>query len=237
MNANRVCFPCATTQVYKLLETITYHPEKSFSPTLCVSIAMKHCVCKTYPLDYDPRKTLEIRITERECDVSNCPNNYKNQQNLDDPDWSMYATPHENRRSPRSRQSDQSVFRYIVKALSDSSISGVNKLFSSKTLLQKTLWLIVLTSCLSGFSYQTYQFSKLYRKKPSVVQIEVENDGLAEFPAVTLCNTNRLVLYLYSIAGYTRIHAPFQHWIVLPFSHIPIDLATKYLFRSFILDP
>ncbi|CAL1270938.1 unnamed protein product [Larinioides sclopetarius] len=152
---------------------------------------MKYCVCKTYPLDYDPRKTLEIRITERECDVPNCSNNYKHQQNLDSPDWSMYTNPHANKRSPRSRELDQSVFRFIVKALAESSISGVNKLFSSKSLLQRAIWFIVLTCCLSGFAYQTYQFSKLYRKKPSVVQIEVENDGLAEFPAVTLCNNNR----------------------------------------------
>ncbi|XP_055931842.1 acid-sensing ion channel 4-A-like [Argiope bruennichi] len=152
---------------------------------------MKHCICKTYPLDYDPRKTLEIRITERECDVPNCPNNYKHQQQFDDPDWSLYATPHTNRSTPRSKHFDQSVFSYIVKALSDSSISGVNKVFASKTSVQRILWFIVLTGCLSGFAYQTYKFSVLYRKKPSVVQIEVENDGLAEFPAITLCNTNR----------------------------------------------
>ncbi|KAF8795506.1 Acid-sensing ion channel 5 like protein [Argiope bruennichi] len=149
---------------------------------------MKHCVCKTYPLDYDPRKTLKIRITERECDV---PNNYKHQKPFEDLDCSLYATPHANRSTPRSKYFDQSVFSYIVKALSDSSISGVNKVFASKTSVQKILWFIVLSGCLSGFAYQTYNFSVLYRKKPSVVQIEVENDGLAEFPAITLCNTNR----------------------------------------------
>lgn len=148
-------------------------------------------------MDYDTRKRLEIRITERDCDVPYCPNNYKHQQHLDDPNWSLYTAPLPNYKSPRSRQLDQSILGYIVKALAASSISGVNKVFESKTWLQRTLWLIVLTLCLSGFAYQTYQFSVLYRKKPSVVQIQVENDGLAEFPAVTLCNTNRLVFYLY----------------------------------------
>ncbi|GFS89600.1 uncharacterized protein NPIL_315571 [Nephila pilipes] len=154
---------------------------------------MRHCTCKTYPLDYDPRKTLEIRISEAECDNINCSNNKSNLQ-MDDPDWSLYTTPLSTtiRSGSRSKHFSQSVFKYIVRALSESSISGVNKLFSAKSQFQRFLWALVLVACLSGFSYQTYHFSILYRRKPSVVQIEVENDGLAEFPAITLCNTNRL---------------------------------------------
>ncbi|GFY43712.1 CUB domain-containing protein [Trichonephila inaurata madagascariensis] len=154
---------------------------------------MRHCICKTYPLDYDPKKTLEIRISEAECDNIHCPNNQKHLQ-VDDLDWSLYATPLSTtiKSGSRSKYFNQSVSKFIVKALSQSSISGVNRLFSSKTRLQRFIWALVLIVCLSGFWYQTYHFSILYRRKPSVVQIAVENDGLAEFPAVSLCNTNRL---------------------------------------------
>ncbi|GIX84064.1 uncharacterized protein CEXT_226871 [Caerostris extrusa] len=149
---------------------------------------MKYCMCKTYPLNYDARKTVEIRISDGHCDVANCPNNNYRQQPSEDPDWSLYTTPLATRTksSPRSKHQDQSVWKFTIKALSESSISGVNKLFSANTRIQRFIWLLVLVCCLSGFSYQTYHFSILYRKKPSVVQIEVENDGLAEFPAVTL---------------------------------------------------
>ncbi|GFR01606.1 uncharacterized protein TNCT_334111 [Trichonephila clavata] len=155
---------------------------------------MRHCICKTYPLDYDPKKTLEIRISEAECDNIHCPNNQTHLQ-VDDPDWSLYTTPLSTtiKSGSRSKYFNQSVSKFIVKALSQSSISGVNRLFSSKTRLQRFIWALVLFVCLSGFWYQTYHFSILYRRKPSVVQIAVENDGLAEFPAVSLCNTNRLV--------------------------------------------
>ncbi|XP_071035751.1 acid-sensing ion channel 4-A-like isoform X2 [Parasteatoda tepidariorum] len=119
-------------------------------------------------------------------------------------DWIFYATPQviggcrcKNKTQQNRESYNQSVTRFLLRSLAKSSISGVNSVVSAKNPLQRVVWAVVLVCCLSGFSYQTYHFTKLYNEKPSVVQIEVENDGLAEFPSVTFCNTNRIRRSMY----------------------------------------
>lgn len=149
---------------------------------------------RTHPLGYDPRKTFEIRVTEKECDVHNCPNNYRTAGRMDPhpPDWTWYLNPQPLRAdTTRPKYHNKSVFGYLVKSIADSSISGLNKVFSSENWFQRLVWSLVLVFCLVGFGYQTLKFLRIYHRKPSVVQIDVENDGLADFPAVTICNTNR----------------------------------------------
>ncbi|KAG8191065.1 hypothetical protein JTE90_008379 [Oedothorax gibbosus] len=156
---------------------------------------MKKCHCRTHPLNYDSPKTVEIRVTERDCDVPNCVNNSRNLKASNQvPGWSWYmnSQPLRSNRSRTNKYRSQSIFGYLLRKLSESSISGVNKIFSAKNWFQRILWILVLAFCIVGFGYQTLKFLRIYYKKPSVVQTEVENDGMADFPAVTVCSTNRL---------------------------------------------
>ncbi|XP_035209181.1 acid-sensing ion channel 4-A-like [Stegodyphus dumicola] len=81
---------------------------------------------------------------------------------------------------------------FFWKQIAKSTISGINSVALAKNKPQRWSWFIVLAGCIIGFAYQTLSFSTLYNSKPTVVQIEVENDGLVEFPAVTICNLNRV---------------------------------------------
>lgn len=84
-----------------------------------------------------------------------------------------------------------SVFRFFITSLAKSSINGISNSTSTGNLIGRLIWIIVFIGCLSGFLYQASHFYRLYKTNPTVVQIEVENDGEVDFPAVTVCNTNR----------------------------------------------
>lgn len=154
---------------------------------------MKKCHCRTHPFDYDSPKSFEIRVTERDCDVPNCSNNYRNLKASNHlPDWSWYINPQPVRPNPsRCKYRSQSILEYLLRKFTQSSIDGVNKISSAKNWFQRIMWMLVLSFCILGFGFQTLTFLRIYYSKPSVVQIEVENDGMADFPAVTVCNTNR----------------------------------------------
>lgn len=84
-----------------------------------------------------------------------------------------------------------SVFRFFITSLAKSSINGISNSTSTGNLIGRLVWIIVFIGCVSGFLYQASHFYRLYKSNPTVVQIEVENDGEVDFPAVTVCNTNR----------------------------------------------
>ena len=84
-----------------------------------------------------------------------------------------------------------SVYRYFMNALVKSSINGINNWAKSKTGIWKFLWLAVIISCVAGYSFQTFALYSRYQSNPTLVQLQVENDGQAEFPAVSICNVNR----------------------------------------------
>ena len=95
--------------------------------------------------------------------------------------------------SSKSKRTDRSisVYRYFVNALAMSSINGVSNWAKSKTGIWKFLWLLVIICCAAGYGFQTFTFYSRYRSNPTLVQLQVENDGQVEFPAVSICNANR----------------------------------------------
>ncbi|GBM16170.1 hypothetical protein AVEN_126439-1 [Araneus ventricosus] len=97
------------------------------------------------------------------------------------------------RRSPyiETPPKDEKVFTFFMKALSKSTITGVNRLASTKNIFRKTLWCLVSLFCLGGFLYQAFWFAVVYNCSPTDVVLRVENDGTLEFPSVTVCNNNR----------------------------------------------
>ena len=130
------------------------------------------------------------------CDVYGSPYGYMNDI---DGEWTYRTSSassfirYTNRESSRSRNADYSisVFQYFSQSLAKSSIAGISNCFSTANAFGKLIWLLMFVLCAGGFGYQASRFYALYRTKPSVVQIEVENDGEVDFPAVTVCNTNR----------------------------------------------
>lgn len=84
-----------------------------------------------------------------------------------------------------------SVFSFFIASLAKSSINGISNSTSTGNVIGRLIWIVVFIGCVSGFLYQASHFYRLYKSNPTVVQIEVENDGEVDFPAVTVCNTNR----------------------------------------------
>lgn len=82
-----------------------------------------------------------------------------------------------------------SVTKYLLKK---SSIYAVSQVGHAESPYRKILWVIVLAAGLFGCGYEIYRFLILYFQYPVVVNLQVENERSLEFPAVTICNLNRM---------------------------------------------
>ncbi|GFT90402.1 uncharacterized protein NPIL_342581 [Nephila pilipes] len=87
---------------------------------------------------------------------------------------------------------NEKVFTFFMKALARSTITGVNRLASSRNVIRKVLWCLVSLFCLVGFMYQAINFAVVYNSSPTEVVLRVENEGTLAFPSVTVCNNNRI---------------------------------------------
>ncbi|KAG8198234.1 hypothetical protein JTE90_021491 [Oedothorax gibbosus] len=81
--------------------------------------------------------------------------------------------------------------------LTRSSVYAVSQLVTSSGIARKFLWLLVLVFGLMGCSYEVYRFLTLYFQYPVVITLEVQNGWQLDFPAVTVCNLNRIPLNYY----------------------------------------
>lgn len=142
-------------------------------------------------------KTSELGLSDGLCTVCGCPGYRDNrggftfQNNVRVLSNSKIPKSSSHNRCKKSN-SNISTFQFLVNLLATSSISGISNCASSRTGLRTLLWLIVFVGCFIGYLYQTLHFYNFYQHNPTVVQIQVENDGQVEFPAVTICNANRL---------------------------------------------
>lgn len=82
-----------------------------------------------------------------------------------------------------------SVTKYI---LNKSSIYAVSQVGKAESPFRKLLWVLVLAVALLGCGYEIYRFLILYFQYPVVINLHVENEKSLEFPAVTICNLNRM---------------------------------------------
>ncbi|GIX91890.1 FMRFamide-activated amiloride-sensitive sodium channel [Caerostris darwini] len=98
----------------------------------------------------------------------------------------------------KSLEEDQENFKTIVfNLLTNSSVYAVAQLVSSSGCGRKLLWFVVLVVGVLGCSYEVYRFLSLYFQYPVVITLEVQNTWKLNFPAVTVCNLNRIPLYYY----------------------------------------
>lgn len=79
------------------------------------------------------------------------------------------------------------------KVLENSSVYAVSQIPSSRYKNRKYIWTLILVCALLGCSYHIYEFGKIYFKYPVVVNLEIEQPESLDFPAVTVCNQNRVV--------------------------------------------
>lgn len=82
-----------------------------------------------------------------------------------------------------------SVAKHLLKK---SSIYAVSQMGQARSPYRKMLWMLVLFAGLFGCCLQIYRFCTLYFQYPVVVNLHVENKWSLEFPAVTICNLNRM---------------------------------------------
>ncbi|XP_055938163.1 degenerin-like protein asic-1 [Argiope bruennichi] len=77
--------------------------------------------------------------------------------------------------------------------LSDnSSIQAVSRLAKAGTKTRKYFWLVAFVVCLCGCAYEVNSFLSIFFQYPVLIDVEVRNNEILKFPAVTVCNLNRM---------------------------------------------
>ncbi|XP_023226921.1 amiloride-sensitive sodium channel subunit alpha-like [Centruroides sculpturatus] len=88
---------------------------------------------------------------------------------------------------PSEKDKNTSIFE---KFLGSSSVIGLSQITKSRSIVRKLLWLAVLVTGLTFCAIESHKFMREFYKYPVVVNLEIENKGALEFPAVTVCNLN-----------------------------------------------
>ncbi|XP_070574535.1 uncharacterized protein [Ptychodera flava] len=98
------------------------------------------------------------------------------------------------KKAKRKRQGRERL-RNIVKEFGNrTSCHGLPRILGAKSLIGRILWLIIFVGLCSLFFYQLHALVVLYLNFDVAVRIEMGTAKSLNFPAVTLCNTNKLRL-------------------------------------------
>ncbi|XP_076348141.1 bile acid-sensitive ion channel-like [Tachypleus tridentatus] len=81
---------------------------------------------------------------------------------------------------------------YCGELFHQSQMALVSQFVSLKSIPRKLIKSVFFLACLIGFTYQTSSFLVLYFRYPSTMNVEVEFAERLHFPAITICNNNRL---------------------------------------------
>ncbi|KAF8793297.1 Acid-sensing ion channel 4-A like protein [Argiope bruennichi] len=73
-----------------------------------------------------------------------------------------------------------------------SPFPALSQISKAETKLWKVFWLLVLLLSLCGCAYNVKNFLIVFFKYPVLIDVSVENRDSMEFPAVTICNLNRM---------------------------------------------
>ena len=65
-----------------------------------------------------------------------------------------------------------------------------------KEQIARGIWIFVVLSCVTGCLGQVFTFLEIFWRYPTIIDIETEKTDELQFPAVTVCNMNRLVMHL-----------------------------------------
>lgn len=87
---------------------------------------------------------------------------------------------------------NKGIISIIKNLLARSSIYAVSQVGKSSSPIHKIIWIIVLFAAGFGCSLQVWRCLNLYYKYPVVVNLKVYQASKLGFPAVTICNLNRI---------------------------------------------
>ncbi|GIY23813.1 uncharacterized protein CDAR_44031 [Caerostris darwini] len=84
------------------------------------------------------------------------------------------------------------VWQYCRQVFSVSGVNGVSHVALARSGGRRLLWTALFAVGVMGWLYQTTALLDYYYRYPSVVKIQVEKPTVMDFPALTLCNVNRI---------------------------------------------
>ena len=90
------------------------------------------------------------------------------------------------------KQNKTSLKLVTKQTLKNSSFYPLSQVAKSRSLLRKIWWIFILIVGIFGSVYQVTSFLLHYLTYPVVVDLKVEKRDILNFPAVTVCNLNRM---------------------------------------------
>ncbi|XP_022237136.1 acid-sensing ion channel 4-like [Limulus polyphemus] len=91
-----------------------------------------------------------------------------------------------------SSEDSSDLKRYCGELFQQSQMALVSQFVSLKSIPRKIIKSVFFLACLIGFTYQTSSFLIIYYQYPSTMYVDVEFAERLHFPAITICNNNRL---------------------------------------------
>lgn len=86
--------------------------------------------------------------------------------------------------------------RNLVKIIGGgSSIHAVSQVDQANTKVCKGFWFLILVLCIFSCIFQVNNFLSIYFQFPVLIDVEIKNNRSLDFPAVTVCNLNRMKRY------------------------------------------
>ena len=108
---------------------------------------------------------------------------------------------HENLDPNDSKPRQKGPKRLIYNFFHYTTINGLQRLASAKTILGRIFWILVLLGAGAMFSKDIYDLIQQYFERPINVVSKVEYFRAMRFPAVTVCNANPLRKSLYEFSA------------------------------------
>ncbi|GBM98568.1 hypothetical protein AVEN_227587-1 [Araneus ventricosus] len=104
----------------------------------------------------------------------------------------MAVNSRKDRRRRMVKNGVRSIWQYSRQIFAVSAVNGVSHIALAKSGGRRLLWSALFGVGIIGWFYQTTTLLEYYYRYPSVVNIQVEKPQILDFPALTLCNVNRI---------------------------------------------
>ncbi|KFM78077.1 Amiloride-sensitive sodium channel subunit alpha, partial [Stegodyphus mimosarum] len=85
--------------------------------------------------------------------------------------------------------------KFTSTLLMNSSILPVSRMTHRQSKPSKIFWMLILIVCVFSCCYEAYRFFNIYLQYPVIINLDVQNNTSIDFPAVTICNLNRMKGY------------------------------------------
>ena len=86
-----------------------------------------------------------------------------------------------------------------------SSLHGLQYIFSSRTLVRRSIWTVFLLTGIGWFTFQSSRLLTKYLEHPVTTKITVEYEDVSEFPSVSICNFNRVRKSVVTSSGFGEV--------------------------------